>query len=250
MVDVLGMRLGRYEVRDRLGIGGMAAVYRAWDMNLERLVAVKVLHDHLAAETGFKERFEREAKVVARLSHPNIVQIFDYDATQIKGSPVYYMVMAYITGHSLKDIMDERQAAGSKLTMPEVANVLRGICSALSYAHKQGMVHRDVTPGNILFNDQGQAVLADFGIARILAATRLTQTGMTAGTPMYMAPEQGMGEAGDHRADIYSLGVILFEMLAGMAPYTGDSTFAIVMKHINEPIPSLVDRDEKISASM
>ncbi len=239
MVDVLGTKLGRYEVRERLGVGGMATVYKAWDTNLDRWVAVKVLHDHLVAEADFKERFEREAKVVASLNHPNIVQVYDFDTVTINGIPVYYMVMPYITGQSLKMRMDEAHRQGEHLSYTEIATVMRGVLSALGYAHKQGMVHRDVTPANILFNDHGQAVLTDFGIARIISGARLTQSGVTVGTPMYMPPEQGTGEGGDNRSDIYSMGVILYEMLSGEAPYKGDSAVALIMKHINEPIPSL-----------
>jgi hypothetical protein len=250
MVDVLGTKLGRYDIRERLGKGGMAAVYKGWDTNLDRWVAVKVLHDYLAEETGFKERFEREAKVVASLNHPNIVQVYDFNIEDRNGQPVYYMVMTYITGQSLKGVMDETINQGERLTIGEIENVMRGVCSALGYAHARGMVHRDVTPGNILFNDNGQAVLADFGIARLISGGRLTATGATTGTPMYMPPEQGMGVNSDHRSDIYSLGVILYEMLSGQAPYNADSAVGIIMKHINEPVPSLLDHNADLSPEL
>ncbi len=250
MVDVLGTRLGRYEIRERLGKGGMAAVYKAWDTNLDRWVAVKVLHEHLADEADFKTRFEREAKVVASLNHPNIVQVYDFDVIERNGVPVYYMVMTYIPGRSLKSIMDEKHGMGERLSLAEIDKIMREVCAALSYAHGQGMVHRDVTPGNILFNEQGQAVLADFGIARMVSGARLTQTGMTSGTPLYMPPEQGVGAGGDHRSDIYSLGVILYEMLVGEAPYNGDSAVAIIMKHINEPVPSPLARNMDLSPAL
>src|SRR5579859_2482346 len=157
MVDVLGTKLGRYEIRERIGRGGMAAVYKGWDTNLDRWVAVKVLHDHLVEEAGFKERFEREAKVVASLNHPNIVQIYDFDSADVSGTPVYYMVMTYISGPTLKSLMDERHAHNERLGMNQIVTVMRGVLSALSYAHQHDMVHRDVTPGNILFTEQGQA---------------------------------------------------------------------------------------------
>jgi serine/threonine protein kinase len=250
MVDVLGKKLGRYEIRERLGRGGMASVYKGYDTNLDRWVAVKVLHEHLVEETGFKERFEREAKVVARLNHPNIVQVYDFDSADFDGQPVYYMVQAYIPGKSLKRVMDETQARGERLPMDQVNEVMRGVCSALSYAHAQGVVHRDVTPGNILFNERGHAVLSDFGLVLIVSATRLTQTGMTTGTPVYMPPEQGVGKAGDKRSDIYSMGVILYEMLTGQAPYSGDSAIAVIMAHINEPVPRLRDKNADLSPQM
>jgi tRNA A-37 threonylcarbamoyl transferase component Bud32 len=238
MVDVLGTRLGRYDIRERIGRGGMASVYKAWDTTLERWVAVKVLHDHLADEEDFKERFQREARLVASLNHPNIVQVYDFDIAERGSTPVYYMVMAYVEGASLRRRMERKHELGERMTLAESAVVMRGVCSALAFAHGRGMVHRDVTPGNILFSEHEQVVLADFGIARMITGTRLTQSGTTSGTPIYMSPEQGMGEAGDHRSDIYSVGVILYEMLTGAVPYDGDSTFAIMMKHVNDPVPS------------
>ena len=250
MVDILGKKLGRYEIRERLGHGGMATVYKGWDTNLDRWVAVKLLHDHLVDEAGFKERFEREAKVVASLNHPNIVQIYDFASTVINDAPVYYMVMSYIPGQSLKSLMDETHQRGERLGLDQIVSIMRGILNALGYAHKQGMVHRDVTPSNILFNEQGQAMLTDFGIARMLSATRLTQSLMTAGTPMYMSPEQGFGQGGDKRSDLYSVGIILYEMLAGKAPYTGDSAVELIMKHLNEPAPSLRELNTDLTPVM
>lgn len=237
MVEVLHTRLGRYDIRERIGRGGMATVYKARDVNLDRWVAVKVLHDHLADEADFKERFEREAKLVATLSHPNIVQIFDFDSLQQGDSRIYYMVMPFINGPSLRAVMEQRRATGGNLSIEEIDRVMEAVCKALSYAHRQGMIHRDVTPSNILFNEDGNIVLADFGLARMVDGARVTQTGMTTGTPLYMSPEQGMGEALDSRTDIYSLGIILFEMLTGRVPFDGDSAYAIIMKHVNDMVP-------------
>jgi serine/threonine protein kinase len=216
----------------------MASVYKAWDTNLERWVAIKIMHDYLAEEKDFRARFEREAKLVASLNHPNIVQVHDFDVLERPTTPLYYMVMAYVEGSSLRSLMEKKRSMSERLTLFEIENVMQGVCSALSYAHQRGMVHRDVTPGNILFNERGQPVLADFGIARIVSGARLTQSGTTSGTPMYMSPEQSIGESGDARSDIYSVGVILYEMLTGEPPYDGDSAFAILLKHANDPIPS------------
>jgi serine/threonine protein kinase len=239
-MDLLGTRLGRYELRERLGKGGMAVVYKGWDTNLERTVAVKVLHEYLVEDEDFRTRFEREAKIIASLDHPNIVQVYDFDVADRNGQPVYYMIMKYIPGKSLRALMEVDAKSGQRLTVPEVTNVMNGVTSALHYAHQRGMVHRDVTPGNILFDEDGRAVLADFGIARIVTSQRVTQSGTISGTPLYMSPEQGIGEAGDQRSDIYSLGVILYEMLAARPPFDAESTVALMLKHINEPVPSVL----------
>ncbi len=249
MTELLGTRLNRYEIRERIGKGGMAAVYKAWDTNLERWVAVKVLHTYLSDEPDFKGRFEREAKLIASLNHPNIVQVYDFDVVERDGEQVYYMVMTYIEGRTLRQLMEERRACGKRFSLEEIGTIMRGVCAALSYAHKRGMVHRDVTPGNILFNAEGQPVLADFGIARLVEGTRITRSGITSGTPLYMSPEQSMGAESDNRGDIYSLGVILFELLSGKAPYEGDSTVAILMKHVNDPIPSITEHVPALPAA-
>jgi serine/threonine protein kinase len=249
-MDLLGTRLGRYELRERLGKGGMAIVYKGWDTNLERPVAIKVLHEYLVDDNDFRTRFEREAKVVASLDHPNIVQVYDFDVAERNGEPMYYMVMKHIPGKSLRALMEAGVLVGQRLSITEITNVMNGVCSALQYAHQRGMVHRDVTPGNILFDEQGRAVLADFGIARIVTSQRVTQSGTTSGTPLYMAPEQGIGEAGDQRSDLYSLGVILYEMLAGRPPYDAESAVAVLLKHINEPIPSLLPGNSNIPAAL
>jgi serine/threonine protein kinase len=235
---LLNLHLGRYEIRDRLGAGGMARVFKGYDSNLERLVAIKILHDHLADEPTFRERFIREAKFIASLNHPNIVQVYDFDVAELGGNHqcLYYMVMPYIPGKSLKAVMDER---GTALPQAQVIEIMRNLSDALGYAHAQGMVHRDVKPANILFNERGQAVLTDFGIARLVENSSLTQEGMTTGTPAYMSPEQVLGLPVDARSDQYALGVIAFEMLTGQLPFPNDNTVSVMLKHVNEPIPRI-----------
>jgi serine/threonine protein kinase len=222
----------------------MATVYKAHDTNLDRVVAVKVLHDHLADDPDFQARFEREAKLVAALNHPNIVQVFDYDEIERldgagKTQKIYLMVMPFISGPTLRSVLEDRQTLGEPLSLEQIGVVIESVCKALSYAHKQGMVHRDVTPSNILYAegvDQDRVLLADFGLARLAFGTRITQTGMTTGTPVYMSPEQGMGEAPDSRSDLYSLGVILYEILSGHPPFSGETAYSLIMKHVTEPV--------------
>jgi len=250
MVELLGTRLNRYELRERIGKGGMAAVYKAWDVNLDRWVAVKVLHSYLSDDEDFKGRFKREAQLVAQLNHPNIVQVYDFDVVERNGERIYYMVMTYVEGQTLRKRMEEYRARGERFSLEEVSTIMRGVCAALAYAHKRGMVHRDVTPGNILFNAEGQPVLADFGIARMMQGTRSTGSGMTSGTPIYMSPEQSTDGESDHRSDIYALGVILFELLSSRAPYEGDSAVAILMKHVNDPIPRVTDLVPELPATV
>lgn len=234
--------IGRYQILERIGAGGMARVYKAWDTNLDRSVAIKVLHDHLAEDVTFKERFDREAKLVASLSHPNIVQIYDYGMIDQPSRMLSYMVMPYIAGQTLKDVLDELAHQGKRLERKRILSIMLNLTEALSYAHARGMVHRDVKPGNVLFNEQGQAVLMDFGIARLAQSAQITQEGATVGTPAYLSPEQAAGLPLDSRADLYALGIILYEMLTGAPPFTGESTLSIILKHLNEPVPSLADR--------
>ncbi len=233
MNDLVGRTLSKYRIVARLGRGGMAEVYKAYQPGLNRYVAVKVLHSHLADDEDFIGRFEREATAVARLRHPHIVQVFDFDVE----ASMYYMVMEFVEGPTLKDELKERSEKGQIFTLPETYRIISALASAIDYAHSRGMVHRDLKPANIMFTAEGQVVLTDFGIARIVGATRYTLTGAISGTPAYMSPEQGQGERGDERSDIYSLGVILYEMVTGRVPFDADTPFAIIMKHINDPLP-------------
>ncbi|MFQ3565449.1 MAG: serine/threonine-protein kinase [Aggregatilineales bacterium] len=239
MNDFLNMQLDRYELRERIGSGGMARVFKAWDTTLDRMVAVKVLYEHLAEDPSFKERFAREAKFIASINHPNIVQVYDYNVIERNGQTLCYMVMSYIPGKTLRQIMEERLMNGQPIDPKWALRVVRDVAEALGYAHEKGMAHRDVKPSNILLNEKGDAVLTDFGIARLVQSARLTQDGVSTGTPTYMSPEQASGEPGDHRSDLYSLAVIVFEMLAGKPPFDDESGLSVMLKHINAPVPQL-----------
>jgi len=223
--------LGKYQIIERLGRGGMAEVYKAYHPQLERYAAVKVLHGFLAEGQDFQARFQREAKAIAALRHPNIVQIYDIDTYDEN----YFMVMEFIDGGTLKDRL--LQASGP-LAIREMAHIFREIASALDYAHRQGVLHRDIKPANVLLDQSGRVVLTDFGIARIVSETQFTVTGTLVGTPAYMSPEQGMGLNISTPSDIYSLGIILYEMVTGKVPFDADTPLAVIHKHINEPLPS------------
>lgn len=231
--------LGRYRIVERIGAGGMARVYKARDTNLDREVAIKILHDHLAEDSTFKDRFDREARLVASLNHPNIIQIFDYATVDLGDRLVAYMVMPYIPGRTLKEELDDLCASGQRMSTERVRAIMLDITAALHYAHNKGMVHRDVKPGNILFDEHNRAVLGDFGIARLAQASSLTNDGATVGTPTYLSPEQAAGMPVDGRSDLYALGVMLYEMLTGTPPFAGDSAIAVILKHINQPVASI-----------
>jgi Protein kinase domain len=228
-----------YEIIEELGRGGMAMVYRAKDRQLEREVAVKVLPFSLAFDTEFVERFQREARTAAQLEHPNIISIYRVG----RSGRVIYFVMKFLRGGSLSTVLGARK----KLTPPEIRRLLSEAGSALGYAAQRGIVHRDIKPDNIMFDEFGQSVLTDFGIAKAASGQKLTGTGMSIGTPHYMSPEQARAQAIDGRSDIYSLGVVAYQCLTGTVPYDGEDSFSIGYKHITEPIPapSLITADER-----
>jgi tRNA A-37 threonylcarbamoyl transferase component Bud32 len=230
---LIGQTIGKYRIVEHLGRGGMAEVYKAYQPNLDRYVAVKRMHAFLSDEKEFLARFEREAKVVATLRHPNIVQVYDFD---VEGG-VYYMVMEYINGESLKARLQNLEGNGEWVSLDDAARIVLAVGSALKYAHERGMVHRDVKPANVMITLDGQVILTDFGIAKIVSASNLTASGAMVGTPSYMAPEQGMGQPGDERSDIYSLGVMLYQLVVGRLPFDADTPLAVVLKHINDPLP-------------
>jgi serine/threonine protein kinase len=228
-----------YEIIEELGRGGMAMVYRAKDRQLEREVAIKVLPFSLAFDTEFVERFQREARTAAQLEHPNIIAIYRVG----RSGRVIYFVMKFLRGNSLSSVLGSRK----KITPPEIRRLLLEAGSALGYAAQRGIVHRDIKPDNIMFDEFGQSVLTDFGIAKAASGQKLTGTGMSIGTPHYMSPEQARAQPIDGRSDIYSLGVVAYQCLTGTVPYDGEDSFSIGYKHITEPIPApnLVTADER-----
>ena len=236
-------KIGIYEVKSELGRGGMATVYRAYDPRFEREVAVKVLPSELLhADPQFRLRFEREAKIIAQLEHSAIVPV--YDVGEADGQP--YFVMRYMTGGSLSD----RIKSGG-LTMEDAVQILSTIAPALDEAHSNGIVHRDIKPSNILFDKRGNPYVSDFGIAKLSQAQTGNVTGSAIiGTPAYMAPEQAQGTEVDGRADIYALGIILFEILTGKQPYEADTPMAVAIKHITDPVPHIRETNPQLPESM
>jgi serine/threonine protein kinase/formylglycine-generating enzyme required for sulfatase activity len=231
MANLIGKRLDKYEIVALLGEGGMSAVYRARQPSVRRDVAIKVIKHSLVEKAEFIKRFEREAQTVASLSHPFILKIFDYGEYE----DLVYLVMELLSGGSLADRIRQ-----GPLPLEETSRMLDQVASALDYAHQKGVIHRDLKPQNILLDDEGNAHLTDFGIAKLTGGvTALTQTGLAMGTPAYMPPEQWKGQPVDARADIYALGVMLFEMLTGRLPFMADTPFGFMHQHVNETPPSV-----------
>ena len=226
-------KIGRYEIKEELGRGGMATVYRAYDPLFERDVAVKVLPREMLHDPHFRVRFEREAKTIAMLEHPSIVPVYDFGEDD--GQP--YFVMRYMSGGSLSDRLKK-----SPLSVQEAASMMERLAPALDDSHAKGIIHRDLKPGNILYDRRLDPYVADFGIAKLAEGGSTSVTGSAIiGTPAYMSPEQAQGEAIDGRADIYALGVILFEALSGRQPYEADTPMGVVIKHITDPVPHILD---------
>jgi eukaryotic-like serine/threonine-protein kinase len=224
----------RYELTELVGTGGMSSVYKAHDTLLERNVALKILHDHYSDDDEFVERFKREARAVAQLSHPNIVTVIDRG----EAGGRQFIVFEYIDGENLK----ERLVRSGRLPVEDTLELGLEIAHGLAYAHQYGLVHRDVKPQNVLLNGDGRAKVTDFGIARSLDVEHgVTQTGTVLGTSNYIAPEQASGQPVDAQTDVYSLGVVLYELLAGDVPFPGENFVSVAMKHVNEPPPNLLD---------
>ncbi|MFJ8627516.1 protein kinase [Kitasatospora sp. NPDC093550] len=246
-VEGFSLGNGRYVLQRLLGEGGMASVHLAYDSVLDRQVALKSMHSELGRDDSFKERFRREAQAVARLEHPNIVTVYDSgEDIAPDGSSTPYIVMQLIDGKGLREAINEAIAQYGAMPTEDALKVTIGVLNALEASHDMGLVHRDIKPGNVMFDRKGNVKVMDFGIARALESgvTSMTQTGMVVGTPQYLSPEQALGKPVDARSDLYSVGVMLFEMLTGQLVFDGDSAFSIAYKHVQEepPAPSALNR--------
>src|SRR6185503_6440943 len=243
MSTLVGMQLsGRYRLDAQIGAGGMSTVYKAFDVNLERRVAIKLLHREMSADSDQLERFRREARAVAQLSHPHIVGVID--AGEDEGRP--YIVFEYVRGETLKD----RIRRCGRLPIDESLAYAVEISRALGAAHAALIVHRDVKPQNVLIDPEGSAKVTDFGIARSLEEEGLTADGRVLGTTDYVSPEQALGHAVTGQSDIYSLGIVLFEMLTGAVPFKGDNQVSVAMKHVREELPDVQMLRPEASAAL
>jgi eukaryotic-like serine/threonine-protein kinase len=223
---------GRYELEKLVGSGGMSNVFRAHDRLLERTVALKILHEQYTRDDDYVERFRREARAVAKLAHPNIVTVIDRGEQEGR----QFIVFEYVDGQNLKELTRD-----GPLEVQDAIGLTLQVAGALAFAHERGLVHRDVKPQNVLLNEDGQAKVTDFGIARSLDVQGVTHTGTVLGTSDYIAPEQARGQRVDPKTDIYSLGAVLYELLVGDVPFSGDNFVAVAMRHVNEPVPSVLE---------
>ena len=238
MSNIIGKTLGGYQIIEQIGKGGMAAIYKAFQPSLERDVAIKVLHPYYSEQDPtFIERFKREARAIAKLRHPNILMVHDFGEEE----NLAYIVMEYVNAGTFKD-----QLAEGLPSLGEIYTLISQVSEALDYAHEQGVVHRDVKPSNILMPKRDWALLTDFGLAKMVGGSFMTQSGLTVGTPSYMSPEQGSAGKVDHRTDVYSLGVMLYEMAVGEVPYIAETPMAVVVKHIVDPLPIPRDKNPNI----
>ena len=255
MPQWLDTTIGKVRIEKQIAKGGMAEVYLGTHLTLDRPVAIKVLHSFVEEDDEMKARFQREARVVAALRHPNIVQIFDFDTAD--GHP--YIAMEYVRGPSLAAYLRKLHTNNERMQPAHVARLMSKLASALDYAHEQGVIHRDIKPGNILlhtraggsrsmFTDQIEPIITDFGLVRIVHATIQTASGLVSGTPAYISPEQAQGLPTDHRTDIYSLGVILYEILAGRVPFEAETSWSVIYKHIHESPPPISNIQPAIQA--
>jgi WD40 repeat protein/tRNA A-37 threonylcarbamoyl transferase component Bud32/energy-coupling factor transporter ATP-binding protein EcfA2 len=233
VTDWIGRRIGKYEITERVGSGGTAEVYKALHPDLDRDVAIKMIHPHLTRDPGFVDRFRREARTVAALRHPGIVQVHDFDVQD----NTCYMVMELVPGETLEQRLRAHHERGEWLSLDEALRIFASAAEAVAYAHAKGVVHLDLKPSNVMITPQGQPILTDFGLSRIVSAERLTASGAIRGTPAYMSPEQCQGEGSDKQSDVYSLGVMLYELATGTLPFQGDTPIEFIFKHLSEPLP-------------
>jgi predicted Ser/Thr protein kinase len=233
---------GRYELEQQVGSGGMSKVYRAHDRLLERTVALKILHEHYSQDDEYVERFRREARAVAQLAHPNVVTVIDRGEHESR----QYIVFEYVDGENLKQLVDRE----GPLPVRQIIELALQVAHALASAHARGVVHRDVKPQNVLLSEEGVPKVTDFGIARTSDVESVTLTGTVMGTSEYISPEQARGEPVDFRSDIYSLGVILFELCTGDVPYPGENPVSVAMRHLHEPVPSVRARRRDVPSRL
>ena len=237
---------GRYQLRDLLGEGGMASVHLAYDSVLDRQVAIKTLHTELGREQAFRERFRREAQAVAKLTHTNIVSVFDTGEDALDGTTMPYIVMEYVEGRPLGSVLDDDMRQFGAMPADKALKITADVLAALDISHEMGLVHRDIKPGNVMMTKRGVVKVMDFGIARAMQSgvTSMTQTGMVVGTPQYLSPEQALGRGVDARSDLYSVGIMLFQLVTGRLPFDADSPLAIAYAHVQEePVaPSSINR--------
>ena len=241
--DLVGKTIGQYQIVESIGAGGMATIFKAYQAAIDRYVAIKIIPPYFAEDVTFVKRFLQEAKAIASLEHPHILAVYDFGTY----NDLPYLVMRYVDGGTLDDLMPQ------SLADARVVEIIGGIADALAYAHRQGVVHRDIKPSNILFDVHGQALLADFGVAKKLVdtgGTQLTSADSIMGTPNYMAPEQASGLPVDGRSDIYALGVVLYELLTGRPPYQGATPLATVLMHVSEPLPPPRSINPHISSAL
>src|SRR5438876_7587441 len=252
--QLIGVTLGTCTLERIIGRGGMGAVFLAQQSRPVRTVAVKVLIPSNTVDPDeqrvFLERFRRDADTVAKLEHKNILPLYEYDEAVVEGQQLAYLVMPFIRGGTLRERIDEMKRSGSHFDLKLVASYISQVADALSYAHGMGVVHRDIKPGNLLFHQDGRLLLSDFGIVRLQAMPSLTKVGSFLGTAEYASPEQISTNEIDFRSDIYSLGIILYEMLVGTVPYAGTTPFAVMAKKLSEPAPSIKGMRPDLSSSI
>ena len=237
--NLIGRTIGRYKIIEKIGEGGMGVVYKGIQISLKRPVAIKILPQSMVSDTEFVKRFKQEALAIAKLNHRNIIQV--HDTEQLEGN--YFIIMEYIKGETLDELLKRKKSLPLDFTL----EILQQVGMALSYAHKHGVVHRDVKPGNIMITEDGSVKVMDFGIAKVQDSSVKTKTGMSIGTPEYMSPEQVKGTGVDSKSDMYAFGVLSYRMLAGELPFKGKDPFATAYKHLHEDIPSPRTKNPEIS---